>query len=155
MVAKATLRSEPGTVTVIGYPLASTLSERGGVTRAVCDVAPDGTVGRIEERRGLVDRHGVAGIVDSDGVPHEPDRLVSMNLVSMPAGAPALLRRCLERFVARHPHGAGELSLAEAMEELRSAGDLRVRLVPAAGGWMGITHPADLADVRAALVART
>ena len=150
---------EHNVVTV--YPLRTTLSPFGGVSRAVCEVDPDGCLTGIME---LLDVRSEGGglrgqTVDGRTVPLVGDEPVSMNLWGLwPALLPAL-RASFDRFreagsgvpaAGRSPSDATkeEFRLSEAMHELIRRGEASVRVAPVSGPWFGLTWPEDLPRVR-------
>ncbi len=131
---------------LVGYTLAATLSDAGGVSRGLCEVEGDGRLRALREAVDLV-REG-ARVLGRDvlGAPLilPPDAIVSMNLFGLPPGAAGLLAERLEAFLAGHGGDlAAEFYLSEALHQLVGAGRLAVRVLPAGTGWMGMTHPAD------------
>ncbi|HEX7051909.1 MAG TPA: NTP transferase domain-containing protein [Longimicrobiales bacterium] len=159
-----------GTAALVGYPLRSTLSRWGGVSRAVCRVDPDGWLERIVEVREVrevgggrsgadaagppragpaTDGRRITGIAE-DGAPMslDDDVVVSMNLWGFMPSVFRAFRRQFTEFVARR--GAdpdAELAISTAVNEQIQAGALRLRVLPADDEWFGMTFPEDRADV--------
>jgi NDP-sugar pyrophosphorylase family protein len=136
---------------VVGYRLERTTSPHGGVSRAelVCDRS--GTLHRIREVRGLAaDGSGwFTGEAVNGPVRLPAGTLVSMNLWGFtPALLPAL-EAAFHRFLSSGPSPAGELYLPEVVSAELAAGRALVRVLPTDADWCGMTHPDDLALVKA------
>jgi hypothetical protein len=142
---------------VVGYPLATTLSPAGGVSRALCQV-DDVMVKAIREWRDIsragdriegTDLSGRRAVLDHDA-------WVSMNLWGFTPALLGPLRLQFERFKERGAERPGaEFLLSEAVNAQVLSGDANVRLLPAHEGWFGLTHPADRPTVQARLDALT
>ena len=140
---------------LVAYPAAATLSEAGGVSRALCDVDGSGCL------RGLREVYDVrivpGGAVGRDAAGGEvrlaADAPVSMNLWGFDGRLFPLLEAGFDGF--RVAGGAGEFLLSDAVGALVADDRARVRVLSAGGGWAGITHPDDLPAVRAFVAART
>jgi CTP:molybdopterin cytidylyltransferase MocA len=140
--------ARPARGALVTWPLAATLSPRGAVTRAVCDLGPDGStlVGMVEHE----------GLTTPQAAGLDPDVPVSMNLWGLPAGIGPALRARVEAFRAAHATDPGaELPLPTAVDALVGAGVLAVEALPVGTTWVGITHPADLEAARAAMAGLT
>ncbi len=137
----------------VTYPLRATLSSRGGVSRGICHVGPDGRLAALGE--------GLDLRLQGDQV---VGRTAAGAPASVPADAPACMslwgfapevRACLAEgfadFLASKPGPAAEFYLTEAVGKLVAAGRLRCQALPAAEPWMGVTFPGDRAEVAAAL----
>jgi len=142
-------RRDPDVVTVIALRLDRTLSTRGPVTRALCRFADGDRLAGLDERRGLV-RDG-SRIRDASGAEVPADAWVSMNLLAAPAGLPALLAPSVAAFAGSHADGHDELLLPDELDRLAAAGRLQLRVIRSGASWCGLTHRADLEDVRAAI----
>ena len=132
------------------WPLAVTTSPQGAVTRAVCDVRPDGTLAGMVEHQGVaLDEDGCA--TSTDG-PVAADAPVSMNLWGLPATAGPALAAAVAAFRRAHRDDPdAELPLPTAIDGLLAAGRLVVDVLPAGTTWVGVTHPDDLAPAQAAM----
>lgn len=129
---------------VIAFRLGETWSDRGGVSRALLETDAEGWLTSIVERRDLTPDSGLA-----------PELPVSMNCWVLPPGTKGLLQEETEWFQGQPGGRAGhELPLPESMGRLVKRGRIRVKVVPAGRGWIGITHADDVPRARAALAAR-
>ncbi|HEU5149121.1 MAG TPA: NTP transferase domain-containing protein [Iamia sp.] len=140
--------SGPGRGALVTWPLAATCSDQGVVTRAVCRVGADGAL------LGMVEHHDVAlgpdGTATSADGPIDPGAPVSMNLWGLPADAGPALAGVVGAFRSAHAGDPdAELPLPTAVDAILGAGALAVTTLPAGTTWAGVTHPDDLAAVRA------
>jgi hypothetical protein len=137
-----------------GYTLRDTLSPHGGVSRAVCELDGDGYLVRVIELRNIAETAGVLSGVSVEGESRDltGDETVSMNLwAATPAAFPLL-----EREFARFLGGQGgdpdaEFYLSNSVGDLIASGELRVRVIPTPGPWLGVTHREDKPYVEARL----
>ena len=129
---------------LIGFPMRSTLSDSGPVNRAICRADDDGWLERIDERTGLT-----AAIVDAQRI---GGALVSMNLWGF---EPAIFAQLEREFASFLEHGAkdeqAEFLLPNAIQSLIAQRAARAKLLPARGGWCGVTYAADAPKVSAHL----
>ncbi|MGA1463095.1 MAG: nucleotidyltransferase family protein [Steroidobacteraceae bacterium] len=137
------------TWTLAGFELGNTLAESGGVSRAQCLLDRDGFLQAIRECR-EVRREG-DGITCKDWLPGWPaldaSTPVSMNFWGFDQRIFAALQAGFTAFAASQAAGSdGEFNLPDAVGLALQQGSARVRVVPAAGPWIGLTHPEDLAE---------
>jgi len=140
----------------VGYRLDQTLSDHGGVARAVASTGanPDGLVARLVEVKDVrrVDGrlHGVTAAGEQrafNGA--EP---VSMNLWGFTPAVFAVLEEQFSAFLAAETGVPGaEFLLSTALGEQVVTGRSRLRVLPTPDRWLGMTFAADLEMVRAAL----
>lgn len=129
-----------------GYRLSETLSLHGGVSRAVCRLDDDGylvgvtEVKRIEEKNAVLSGVTVAGeLFTLNG-----DETVSMNLWAATPAAFPILQRQFERFLEESGDDVeAEFFLSEAVNEQIAAGEVRVKVIPTPGPWLGVTYQED------------
>ncbi len=120
-----------------GYPLETTLSAAGPVTRAVCRVSEGGWLHDLEERR----------VSAADAA---PDITVSMNLWCFTQDVFAHLRAGFDAF-AMHADPDAEYRLPDAVRDALRSGVARVKVLPHSGRWFGLTHPDDFTAVHSSL----
>ena len=135
-------------LSLVGFPLETTLSPGGPVSRGVCTI--DATQHLVEIREWLkVERAGDtkdARALDEDGswktIPGRTP--VSMNFWGFtPAFLPAL-RDGFARFLAANAQSPkAEYYLLSAVQDLVDAGRARVRVLEGGGPWGGLTYPGD------------
>jgi hypothetical protein len=145
----------PHTSALVGFPLRSTLSPGGGVNRAVCRTDGRGWLDRIREVTGLVsDGGGGAQYRDDTGTVRAlpGDTPVSMNMWGLTPSVVPALESGFHRFLARQAGSpSAEYLLPAAMEEQVRAGTARVRVLPGAARWWGVTYPGDRDTVARAI----
>ena len=134
----------PPAAGIVGYPLAATLSEAGGVTRAVLHADGSGWLDAITEVRGIRDPGAFS-----------PGTVVSMNAWGFPAAMFDLLDARFDDFKMTHGQGDEEFLLPTAVQELIRRKSLRVQVLPGGERWCGVTYPADRPRVEGFLRAET
>ncbi|MGD2071522.1 MAG: NTP transferase domain-containing protein [Gemmatimonadota bacterium] len=134
---------------VVGYRLDATLSEHGGVSRALCEIDPSGRLRRIREATDVLrgPEGVIRGRVGGEERPFEPDARVSMNLWGFRPPVLPVLEGAFGDFLAAGPEAGGELQLPEVLDAALTAGSLRARLLPCGEAWFGITWPEDRPEV--------
>ncbi len=133
-----------GEAALISYALRDTLSEHGSVNRGVCQLAPDGTLTKIDEVREIrATANGrLVGQGSSGEVALSPETPVSMNLWAFGRGVFPILHAGFRRFLESTDRG-GEYYIPTAVAAAITDGSLVVRTLPARSTWCGLTHPAD------------
>jgi NDP-sugar pyrophosphorylase family protein len=140
---------------VVGYRVDATLSEHGGVSRAVLETDDEGRLVSIEEVLGL-ERAGDGTILGqtTKGASRvlAGDERVSMNLWGL---TPDLFGPLDERFgifLGRHGDDPrAEFYLSDAVGALVVSGQLTVRVTDTDERWLGMTFPEDRGSVRAGI----
>ncbi len=145
---------------LVGFPLATTLSPDGSVSRGVCTVdAASHLVGIREWLEVERDGEDARGLDDDGTWRRIPGATpVSMNFWGFaPAFLPAL-RDGFTRFLAANAtRPKAEYYLLSAVQDLLDAGRARVRVLEGGGPWGGLTYPGDrprLVAMLESLVAR-
>ena len=131
---------------IVGFPLATTTSPDGPVSRGVCTVDEAGFLVSIREVL-KVERDGEdARGLDESGAwqPIEGDTPVSLNFWGFtPALLPAL-EEGFDRFLDEHAGStSAEYFLLSAVQALVDAEKARVRVLGGGGPWGGLTYPGD------------
>lgn len=147
---KATRPGPPIQGCVVGYRLASTLSEHGGVARAVCRADASGRLTGVDEvldiqraEDGLLGGRTPAG----EPVTLSGDERVSMNLWGFGPGMAELLMRRYDKWT--YEGASEEYRLSSAVDSLIGDGKLEVELLPGPDErWIGMTHAADVQRLR-------
>ena len=133
-----------------GYRLDQTLSEHGGVARAVASCGPDGLLTRLVEVKDVRRVEGLGlGIRGSTA-----GEQVSMNLWGFTPDVFAAIEEQFAAFLAaagRAPDA--EFLLSTALDEQVTAGRARLRVLAAPDRWLGMTFAADVPTVRDTLAA--
>lgn len=154
LVEHLTSEERSGEQCVVGYPIEGTLSEYGGVSRALLQTDAEGRLTRIEELLDL-ERHvdAIFGQTTA-GTPREltADELVSMNLWGLTPDLFGPLRKTFKSFLKRHSEDPSvEFYLSDAVGDLVARGKIDVRVVRTADRWLGMTFPEDRGRVRAGI----
>jgi hypothetical protein len=134
---------------LVGYRLDTTLSEHGGVARAIASCGPDGLVTRLVEVKNItglgLGTRGFTGVEQ-----------VSMNLWGFQHDVFSVLEEQFAAFLAApHRPADAEFLLSTALDEQVRAGRARLRVLPAppTDRWLGMTFAADVPAVCAGLAA--
>lgn len=131
-----------GTCGLVAFPLGGTLSEHGPVTRAACRIE-DGWLAGLDEKPGL-QRGRLGGLA--------ADSLVSMNFwILTPQALDALEARFAGFLDDEAASLEAELPIPVAMDALVRSKTVRVRVLQAAGPWLGVTFKEDRGPVAAGL----
>lgn len=138
----------------VGYRLGATLSEHGGVARAVCRV--DETGRRLRGVDEILDiERGDDGQLRGrtpDGEPCEftGDERVSMNLWGFGPGMAEILMRNYEKWT--YGGASEEYRLSSAIDYMVNEGQMEVELVDGPDeDWMGLAHAAEVGRLREVL----
>lgn len=151
---------EPPVFAMVGFPVRTTLVRTGGVSRALCSINPDGWLQGIVEIPALEKRGDGGCYTAADGTTHTVggDELVSMNMWGFtPAIFDPLHRRFREFLRGPGPLLEAEFLLPSVIEELIRERRARVKVLPNAGTWCGVTYSRDKVRVEkmiAGLIAR-
>jgi len=134
-------------LSLVGYRLGDTLSEAGGVSRAVCTVDDDGYLTHLIEIRNVrrVDDAIVGRTLGGQTVSLTEDEIVSMNCWGLHPGVLALLDDQFAEFRAADRGPDAELLLSTTINEVVVSGGGRLRVRAAGAGWFGVTWPSDKA----------
>jgi hypothetical protein len=131
---------------IVGFPLATTLSPDGPVSRGVCTVDGSGFLVTIREVLRVESYGEDAREIDRSeaGQPIPGTTLVSLNFWGFtPALLPAL-EADFRRFLGENAVSVkAEYFLLSAVQALVDAGRARVRVLGGGGPWGGLTHPGD------------
>lgn len=147
------LRTHSSSGALAGYHLGDTLSEHGGVARALCRTDAQGWLRRVVEHTGISVRGGA--LQDDFGRVLAPEAAVSMNLWALRQDVMEPLGRACAAFERSHADDPeAEYRLPDFVNAHVSPTALRIRVLPARGRWFGVTHPEDLERARAELRGR-
>jgi NDP-sugar pyrophosphorylase family protein len=131
---------------VAGYPLADTLSQHGPVSRALCATNESGYLKRLTEVKGI--SRAAGGIVfrnqKGELIGLSGQALVSMNLVGLTPSVFDYLSHYFEEFLHEHAHDSNaEFYLPRAFDKLVKSGAAKVKVLPTASAWFGVTYKRD------------
>ena len=149
-LATALAVAEGPAFSVVAWELRKTLSEHGGVSRALLIADRTGRLERISELVGIRERAGRIEGRTTDGrlKALSGRERVSMNLWGFTPAVFPLLREAFAAFVASIEADAEpEFLLSEAIDGLVGRGAARVAVLPTDEEWMGVTWAEDRARV--------
>jgi len=136
----------------VGYRLANTLSEFGSVSRGVCSLDTDGYLAEVVERLKIEkEGHGVRMMSEDGGWISLPgETIVSMNLWGFTPSVFAHLEGGFAEFLGRSgpAEPEAEYYIPAAVNGLVKSGKVRVKYLPTAEQWFGVTYPEDVPRVR-------
>jgi len=129
---------------LVSYPLEATLSESGGVSRAVCRADSAGLLIDIQEMRDVVRKPDGRVVGTGSGGVRILDQgsRVSLNLWGLDSRFFAVAERELEAFVMRAAP-EDELALPDVIRTEIAEGSVTVQVHPGGTRWVGVTHSAD------------
>jgi hypothetical protein len=131
---------------LVGFPLRTTLSPDGPVSRGVCSVDASGHLQTIREVLEVeADGEGVRGLDETEAwQPIPAETPVSLNCWGFtPALMPAL-EAGFVRFLEQNGQSAkAEFLLPWTVQALVDSGAARVRVLGGGGPWGGLTYPGD------------
>jgi hypothetical protein len=132
---------------MIGFRLDTTLSEHGGVSRAVCELDQQGRLVGLEEVLGIEpSEEGVllGRTVQGNRRILRPDALVSMGLWGFTPAVFPLLESRFVQFLDKHGENPGsEFLLSDAVGDMVRSGDAEVVVHEAQDPWFGMTFRED------------
>lgn len=138
---------------MVGYRVCNTVTDKGGVTRGVCE-AKDGYLTGVTETYGI-QTDGSRIFYTEDGIEHEldPNTIVSMNLWGFDAD---FVKECKARMsdflsdnLESNPEKC-EFYIPTAVSLLIDEGKADVKLLETTDQWHGVTYKEDKPDVVAA-----
>lgn len=137
-----------------GFVLKNTLSDNGGVTRGVCEVAEGHThVINVVETKNIVK---VDDGAEADGIKLDPESFVSMNFWGFSGNPPAFLNVLSSGFVnffntdvVENPLKS-EYLLPTIIGGMLRKGECTVKVLPTNDTWYGMTYKEDVAAVQEA-----
>lgn len=137
-------RTWPPQFFLAAYPLHTTLSEHGTVSRGVCSVDDDGYLQSVTE-------HTAIGSLSECGL--AADTPVSMNFFGFTPALFEFLEAQLITFLQEHiREPKAEFYLPRAVATMIARKQAKVRVATAGGRWMGVTYADDKAKVQADLL---
>ena len=133
---------------MVGFRLANTLSEHGGVSRGVARVNASGEMLSVDEV------HGIVAAEVGPGRRYSGEEPVSLNCWGFtPALFDGLNRRFPDFLRERSGDPKAEFYLPAAVSEMVAAGEASVEVRPTPGSWFGVTYREDKPRVQEAILA--
>ena len=146
------LEHESNAYAMAGFILKNTLSDNGGVTRGVCQVADGHThLSDVVETGNIVKTSTGA---EADGKVLNPDSFVSMNFWGFPGNPPEFLNVLTEGFVDFFRNTVpsnplkSEYLLPTIIGGMLRAGECTVKVLPTNDTWYGMTYKEDVEAVQ-------
>ena len=146
----AHLQSATSDYAMIGFVLRNTLSDFGAVARGVCQVDEHSFLKSIIEMTNIARDGSQAKSTASSGAVSElsGDETVSMNMWGFMPGVFAQLEKIFQEFLETHGSDLrAESYLPNTVNRLIDSGQARIRVLPTAGLWFGVTYRQDRACV--------
>lgn len=137
-------------ISMVGFVLANTLSENGGVTRGVCKVDENGMLSEIVETSNIVKTADGAGVVkDGVTVPIDINSPVSMNMWGLKSDFFEVLEKGFTEFLAglKADDLKGEYLLPTIIGGLLAEGKADVKVLKSNDKWFGVTYKEDKESV--------
>jgi len=131
---------------MLGYRLDATLSDRGGVSRALCTVSDNDCVASVSEHSNIRCKRGVILSETRNGEEVELDASdrVSMNFWMLTPAIFHSLDRAVGRFIEQNRNDpSAECLLPDIIQSLVQQGDATVECLPHDDAWFGLTHSLD------------
>lgn len=139
---------------LIGYRLASTLSENGTVSRGVCEVDKDNYLTKVTECT-KIGKQADGSIKDEEsGKMLNADDAVSMNFWGFsPMIFDEIERQFVEFYPANKDNLKSEIFIPKVVDKSLTEGLAKVKVIPTSAKWFGVTYKEDTPSVNAALKA--
>lgn len=145
---------DPKEFCLIGYRLASTLSENGTVSRGVCEVDKDQYLTAVTEctkigtqADGTIKDEALGKVLDADDV-------VSMNFWGF---TPTVFAEIEKQFIDFYPLNKDNLKsefyIPKVVDQMLKEKAAKVKVIPTDAKWFGVTYKEDTPGVNAALAA--
>lgn len=134
---------------MVGYELGKTLTDKGSVTRGVCERDADGYLTDIVEQKTIIKTETGAAYSEDDGDTFkeiDAKTPVSMNMWGFGASVFDVLGTCMDRFfkedVVKNPMKA-ECLIPTEVGNLLKEGKTTVKVLTSADKWFGVTYKED------------
>jgi UTP-glucose-1-phosphate uridylyltransferase len=140
-----------GRYALMGYELKNTLSEHGFVSRAECEISPDGLLTGITERLQIKREGEKIVYVDAGGNPAEisENATVSMNMWGFMPSLFDHLEEDLLRFLASDAGSLkAEFLLPNVIDRLIKSSKVEIPVIRTDSKWFGMTYSEDREMVR-------
>lgn len=139
---------------LVGYRLASTLSENGSVSRGICEADEHQHLTAVTERTKIARQaDGTVKDEESGTVLHDED-LVSMNFWAF---TPKIFEEIERQFVEFYPLNKDNLKsefyIPKVVDQVIKRGIAHVKVLKTDAKWFGVTYKEDIPGVNAALEA--
>lgn len=144
----------PASYSIIGYDLAKTLSDNGSVSRGVCDVDESNNLVSIHERTKIYRNKEGKITYEEDGktffVPD--DSKVSMNFWCFDPSVFVFIEKIFAEFLtAQGQDPKAEFFIPIIGDRFIHEGKGRIKIIPTASSWFGVTYKEDAPGVKESL----
>lgn len=137
---------------LVGYRLASTLSENGTVSRGVCESDSNGHLTTVTERTKIAMQADGTIKDEESGVTLQADDLVSMNFWAF---TPNIFQEIEKQFIEFYPQNKDNLKsefyIPKVVDQALKEGVAKVKVLKTDAKWFGVTYKEDTPSVNAAL----
>lgn len=140
---------QKGRYAMVGYELGKTLTDKGSVTRGVCERDKDGFLTGIVEQKMIVKTQDGAAYSNDEGatfVPIDVKTPVSMNMWGFGASVMPAFKKALNNFfaneVAKNPMKA-ECLIPTEVDVLLKEDVATVKVLTSSDQWFGVTYKED------------
>lgn len=140
------LQSGRNECAMVGYVLRNTLPEMGPVARGICQIDDAGFLKGIIEHKNVERQGGHAVYVDPAGqeIRLTGSEVVSMNMWGFRPEIIEPMAQSFEKFLKNHGDNPdSECFLPNTVHELISEEKMRVKVLPSADSWFGMTYRED------------
>lgn len=136
---------------MVGYKLKNTVTDKGGVSRGICNTNEGGELVSINETSGIeTDGKDIFKETEKGKTMLDPEAIVSMNLWGFPA---SFVSECYARFpkflrdnLSQNPEKC-EYYMPSVITELLTEGKISVTVLDCPDKWYGVTYKEDKPDV--------
>lgn len=134
-----------GEYCMVGFNIENTLSENGGVSRGLCKVDQAGYLTDVVECHGIRRKgDGLVQTVGDEEVAFPSGASVSMNMWGFTPDYFDYSKRAFVEFLREHGQEfKSEFYIPSVVNDLISAGKVRLRVLPTRSRWFGVTYAAD------------
>lgn len=139
------------TYTLIGYKLNNTLSDKGSVSRGICQVDENGLLLKVQEHTQIqAAANALTGInSQNERVALSGNEIVSLNCWGFEETFFKSLETQLADFLTNHGNEAkSEFYLPAAVDQQANDKEVLVKVVECQSQWIGMTHKDDLLTVK-------
>lgn len=138
---------------MIAFPVASTLSENGSVSRGICALDGQGNLAEVVEHK-HIKRRGSKIISETEGgnVVLNENQLVSMNFWCFHPSVFEFLENEFLQFLRKEEVLKSEFFIPTVVQHLISNHQVKVKVHASESQWMGLTYPEDKEMVKSFLL---
>ena len=142
--------NDKGKYAMVGYKLGNTISEKGSVSRGVCEADKESMIIEINERTKIEKRGNQIGyIIDEKFNTLKPDADVSMNFWGFTGDLMPVLEQKFTEFLRENINSEkAEYPIPVVIGEMLGTGAVSLKLLASRDMWLGFTYPEDKAIVK-------